>query len=61
MRDEKAKNGRGMKQMIQHVLQEVRYEHHDLSTSAENESKMEVSSENHKDIQISKFNLSEAS
>jgi hypothetical protein len=50
MRDEKAKNGRGMKQMIQHVLQEVRYEHNDLLTSAENESKMEVSSENHKDI-----------
>ena len=47
--------------MIQHVLQEVRYEHNDLSTSAENESKMEVSPENHKDIQISKFNLSEAS
>ena len=40
MRDEKAKNGTGMKQMIQHVIQEVRYEHNDLSTSAENESKM---------------------
>jgi hypothetical protein len=39
MKAEKAKNGRCMKQMVQHVLQEVRYEHNDLSTSAENESK----------------------
>lgn len=58
---EKAKNSKSMRSLIQNVLQEVRYEHIDLSTSAENESKMEASSDSHQDIQISRFNLSDAS
>lgn len=47
MKAEKAQNTKSIKQMVQYILQEVRYEQYDLSTSVENESKMEVSSENH--------------
>jgi hypothetical protein len=47
MKSEKAKNTKSMKSMVQHVLQEVRYEQIDLSTSVENDSKMSASSESH--------------
>ena len=58
MKNEKTKS---IKQMVSYVLQEVRYEQNEMSTSIENESKMEVSSENHQDIQISRFSLSDVS